>query len=114
MNVIVQLLKYCVVGFSGMIIDFGVTWTLKEKLHVNKYIANSTGFIISATSNYILNRVWTFNSNDDHVAIEYFQFFSISLIGLALNNLIIYLLSDKLQWNFYISKFIAIAVFSRS
>ena len=109
-QIIIKLLKYCVVGFSGMAIDFSVTWILKERLRFNKYIANSTGFILAATSNFILNRIWTFKSKDDHISTEYFLFVSIALFGLALNNLVIYFLSDKLNWNFYFSKCVAIVV----
>jgi putative flippase GtrA len=99
-----------VVGISGMVIDFGTTWLLKEKLNVNKYIANSCGFILAASSNYALNRIWTFESHSQRIASEYFSFVGISVIGLALNNLIIYIFSDKLKWNFYLSKFFAIGV----
>ena len=60
--IIIKFLKFCVVGFSGMLIDFGTTWLLKEQARVNKYIANSTGFVLAATSNYIWNRIWTFES----------------------------------------------------
>jgi putative flippase GtrA len=93
-----------------MIVDFGITWFLKEKIKVNKYIANSTGFILAATSNYFFNRVWTFESQNKDVAGEFASFFLISLIGLALNNLIIWILADKFKMNFYWSKLIAIGV----
>ena len=102
-----KLFKFCVVGFSGMIIDFGITWLLKEKIKINKYIANSTGFILAASSNYFLNRFWTFNSQNNKIVTEYLSFFGISIIGLLINNLIIYLLSDKIKLNFYFSKLIA-------
>jgi putative flippase GtrA len=91
-----------------MCIDFGCTWFLKERLHFNKYIANASGFILAACSNYILNRIWTFNSNDPHIAAEFLSFISIALIGLALNHLVVFTLSDKLQFNFYVAKFLAI------
>jgi len=91
-----------------MIIDFGTTWLLKEKARVNKYIANSTGFILAATSNYIWNRFWTFHSENTHVATEYLSFILISIAGLGLNNLILYFFTDKLKFNFYLSKLIAI------
>ena len=107
---ILKVLKFCVVGFSGMLIDFGTTWLLKEKAGVNKYIANSTGFILAASSNYIWNRVWTFQSNNDQIAVEYFSFIFISLAGLAINNFVIYILNDRLRINFYISKLLAIGV----
>jgi putative flippase GtrA len=107
---ILKFIKFCIVGFTGMIIDFGITWLLKEKIKTNKYFANSCGFIAAASSNYVLNRLWTFNSQNEHVATEYVSFFTISLMGLGLNNLIIWLLSDKMKWNFYLSKITAIGI----
>jgi len=108
--VFLKFLKFCVVGFSGMIIDFGTTWLLKEKIKVNKYLANSCGFVLAASSNYILNRIWTFESQNSKIATEYFSFFAISLVGLGLNNLFLWILSDKLKLNFYLSKLIATAI----
>jgi putative flippase GtrA len=105
-----KFVKFCAVGFSGLIIDFGITWLLKERLRVNKYIANSIGFILAATSNYILNRIWTFASRNEKIAMEYFSFFSIALIGLGLNNLILMLLVEKLKLKFYFSKLIAVVI----
>jgi putative flippase GtrA len=107
---ILKFLKFCVVGFTGTIIDFGVTWLLKEKLKVNKYIANSCGFILAASSNYTLNRIWTFESHRQQIAAEYFSFVGISVAGLFINNLIVYIFADKLKWNFYLSKLFAICV----
>lgn len=106
----VKFIKFCIVGFSGMGIDFGTTWLLKEKAGVNKYIANSAGFILAASSNYIWNRYWTFQSQNSRVATEYFSFIIISVAGLAINNIVVYLFTEKIRLNFYISKLIAIAV----
>lgn len=103
-----RLIKFCVVGCSGMIVDFFFTWLCKEKFKWNKYISNSIGFILAATNNYVWNRIWTFQSQNMEVAREYISFIVISLIGLGLNNLIIYLLHEKLHFNFYLSKIIAI------
>lgn len=108
--IIIKFLKFCVVGFSGMIIDFGITWILKEKARINKYIANSVGFTLAASSNYLLNRWWTFRSHNDAVMMEYFSFIMIAIAGLILNNLVIFLLNDKAKLNFYLSKLIAVGV----
>jgi putative flippase GtrA len=107
---LLKFLKFCAVGFSGMLIDFGTTWLLKEKVRINKYIANSTGFILAATSNYIWNRLWTFQSENSQITFEYLSFIIISVIGLGINNLVIFIFSDKLKFNFYFSKLIAIGV----
>jgi putative flippase GtrA len=107
---LLKFLKFCVVGLSGMVIDFSTTWLLKEKAKANKYIANSTGFILAATSNYIWNRLWTFQSGNDEIVVEYFSFILISVVGLGINNFVIYLLNDRLKINFYLSKLLAIGV----
>jgi putative flippase GtrA len=107
---ILKFIKFCVVGLSGMLIDFGTTWLLKEKVKINKYIANSTGFILAATSNYIWNRLWTFQSENSHIAKEYSQFIIIAVIGLGINNLVVYIFADKVKLNFYLSKLIAILI----
>lgn len=109
-SLVLKFIKFCAVGFSGMVIDFGTTWLLKEKIGANKYIANSTGFILAATSNYIWNRFWTFQSENEHITSEYLTFIIISVAGLVLNNLLIYFFTDKMKFNFYFSKLIAIGV----
>ena len=65
---------------------------------------------MAATSNYILNRVWTWGSTNEQVGVEYVKFFGVSLIGLGLNTLILYLLHEKLKLNFWISKVFATGV----
>ena len=105
-----QFIKFCVVGGTGVVVDFGITFLFKEKLKLNKYIANSLGFMAAASTNYLLNRWGTFRSHDPEVAQQYVQFVGISAIGLILNNIIIYLLNDKARLNFYLSKLIAIGL----
>ena len=58
-----QFIKFCVVGGTGVVVDFGITFLFKEKLKLNKYIANSLGFMAAASTNYLLNRWWTFRSH---------------------------------------------------
>ena len=108
--IIIKFLKYAAVGLSGVIVDFAITWLLKEKMRVNKYIANSCGFTFAATGNYVLNRIWTFGSNNPKIIDEYFSFFIVSLVGLGLNNLILWLCVTRLKLNFYLSKSGAIGI----
>ncbi len=107
---VLKMLKYCLVGLTGMIIDFSTTWLMKEKVKINRFVANSMGFTIAAISNYLLNKSWTFHSQNNDVTIEFARFFGIALAGLVINNIIIYLMNDKLKFNFYLSKLIAIGI----
>jgi len=103
-----KFLKFILVGFSGLIIDFSITILLKEKLKVHRYISSSVGFTIAASSNYLFNRFWTFESNNPKVFVEYGTFLIISLIGLIINNLFLYLFEKKIT--FYFAKFLAILI----
>jgi putative flippase GtrA len=108
-SLILKFLKFCVVGFSGLILDFGITWLLKERVRTNRYFANSAGFLVAVVCNYAMNRIWTFASNDPQVTVQFIKFLGIAMIGLGLNNGIILLLERK-NINFYVAKLIAIGI----
>jgi putative flippase GtrA len=107
---IYKFIKFILVGFSGLVVDFSITFLLKEKFKIHRYIANSAGFISAASSNYLFNRLWTFESKNPEVFTEYGTFILISLIGLVINNFFLYVFEKKL--NFYFAKFLAIMVTS--
>lgn len=109
---VLKFLKFGLVGVSGMVVDFGITYLLKEKLKIHKYISSSSGFIVATGTNYLFNRLWTFNNHDPNTMTQFGKFFMISLVGLALSNGLIYLLHDKLKWNFYFAKACAIGLVS--
>ncbi len=52
----IKFLKFLLVGVSGLIIDFSLTFLCKEKLLFNKYVANSIGFSMAQISNFLLNK----------------------------------------------------------
>jgi putative flippase GtrA len=102
-----KFLKFGVVGASGVVVDFGVTWLLKEKMRLNAYVANSLGFSAAVVSNFVLNRIWTFESHDPEVATQFGKYAVFATIGLLLNNGIIYVLQEKMGIKFYTAKLIA-------
>jgi|TARA_B100001093_G_scaffold520348_1_gene614938 putative flippase GtrA len=110
--IVTKFFKFFAVGFSGLIIDFTITWVSKEKLKIHKYVSNSLGFIIAVSSNYYLNRIWTFVSNSSEIFKEYTSFFIIAIIGLTINNLFLYLFHERFGKKFYTSKLIAILITS--
>lgn len=107
---LLKFIKFGLVGGSGVIVDFFFTWLTKEKFKVQKYLANAIGFSIAASTNWFLNRIWTFNSHNPDLLLEYSQFILISMAGLGINSLVLWILTDKFKFNFYVSKLGAIAV----
>jgi putative flippase GtrA len=105
-----KFLKFGIVGLSGVAVDFGITFLLKEKFRVNKYFSNTCGFFTASSSNFVLNRLWTFQSSDPAIAFQYAKYISLSIVGVLLSNAIIYLLHGRWKWNFYFAKLMSIAV----
>ncbi len=103
-----KFLKFGAVGMSGMAVDFGVTYLFKEKVKINKYAANTFGFFSAASSNFILNRLWTFQSDDPAVGFQYLKFLTVSVVGVLISNAMIYMLHERLKWNFYFAKLVSI------
>lgn len=122
-----QFVKFGVVGLSGTLVDLGFYNLLAIVFGANIYVARTISFTLAATSNYILNRKWTFRSTDKKVAAEYSKFLFISVIGLLMNLGIMKLLEPMasrfgtellqknipvliaiiivLLWNFFANKF---------
>ena len=105
---IFKIIKFGIVGFLGFVIDFGLTFVFKEKLKMNKFVANALGFLISAVVNFTVNRIWTFENHNPDLGMQFGRFMTIASVALMLNSLIIYILNGKIRINFYVSKIIAV------
>ena len=105
-----KILKFGVVGMSGFIIDFGLTYLMKEKAHWHKYFASGLAFSIAATSNYFLNRIWTFQSHNKEVLVEYTKFIGVSVVGLLISLAILWVMHGWKEKHFYLSKLTAVFV----
>ncbi|RKS99180.1 GtrA family protein [Flavobacterium sp. 123] len=101
---LIRFIKFGMVGFSGLVIDFFITWLFKEKIGLNKYFSNGLGFLFGVVNNYFLNKYFTFHNNDTHLASQFFNFLIISVIGFALNTTLLYLLQKNTKINFYVCK----------
>ncbi|MCQ2260505.1 MAG: GtrA family protein [Bacteroidales bacterium] len=126
MDLIWKFIKFGIVGFSGMIVDYAFLILFVEVFHWPDLVANACSFTLAASSNYLLNRIWTFRSHDKQVGREYLKFFLVSLVGLGISTLTIFLFERALPgWSaeagngfrfiifikyFYLLKFIAIVI----
>jgi putative flippase GtrA len=105
-----EMIRFGIVGISGMVIDFSLTWLLREKAKWNQYAANSIGFTMAASNNFIWNKFWTFRNTSSAYLQQYSLFMLISLGGLLINNGVLWVCHRKLGIHFYISKAIAVGV----
>ncbi len=93
-----QILRFGAVGFTCFFIDFGITMLLKV-IGVNYLIAAFAGFVVSMIANYIMSFRFVFSRKEglDRRA-EFIAFMVLSVIGLGINELVIWLCVDKLYY----------------
>ena len=83
-----QLAKFCVVGAIGYVVNLAVYASL---IHggLHYLFAATCSFLVAVTSNYTLNRLWTFRRLRAGVAAQGARFFVVALGSLAANLLVL-------------------------
>ncbi|RXF71822.1 GtrA family protein [Arcticibacter tournemirensis] len=104
----VQMLKFGITGGSGFVIDMSVTWIFRDFVGINQYGAHAIGFFVAVINNYLINKYWTFRDNSKHSIRQFVFFFALSLIGMALNTIFLYIFVEYLEINFYVGKLLAV------
>ena len=91
-NTFVQFFRYCFVGGLAFVVDFGVMTLLVELLSVHPVAAATISFVAGLAVNYILSTFWIFkNSKINNRFAEFLAFALIGVIGLLINDGIIWL-----------------------
>ena len=99
-KIIEQFLKFAVVGGISFLVDFTVYTIMCNVLHIHYIIAGVLGFTVSVVVNYILSMRYVFLSKDDmRKDKEFFIFVVLSLMGMFLNIILLYLCIDILYSN---------------
>ena len=107
-NLFIQIFKFCIVGVIATIIDFAFLYIFKEFLHLNGVLSNTLSFCISVIYNYWASVKWVFDVNENKDPKKNFVIFIIfSVIGLLLNDLIMWITTDKFEIYYMIAKIIA-------
>lgn len=87
-----QLARFCAVGASGYVVNLVVYTTLLHAAQAHYLLAATGSFLVAVTSNYTLNRHWTFRGQRGHVGYQGIRFFVVSTIALAANLALLHLL----------------------
>ncbi len=110
-KLIIQIMKFIVVGGIATLIDFVVLFILKEFIGLNEILANTISFTVSLIYNYIASIKWVFDVNKEKDSKKQLIFFIIfSVIGLLINNLIMWIFIEFLGVYYLISKVFATGV----
>ena len=108
-KVFIQLIRYTFVGGFAFIVDFFLLWFLTDICHIHYLISASLSFLAGLIINYLISTRWVFDkSKVSNKKLEFLFFGLIGVVGLGLNDLLIWLLTDFSKFHYLVSKIIAV------
>ena len=105
-----QILKFGLVGGTAFVIDYVLLYFCTEFLHIHYLISSIISFTVSVIFNYILSIKWVFDVKKKQDVKDFVIFIILSVIGLGINSLIMYVMVEKFGVYYMLSKIVATAV----
>lgn len=110
-KLIAQFMKFGIVGVIAFIIDYGVMIFLTEVFGVPYLISTTISFVVSVIFNYFASMRFVFKRKDDvSRRREFIIFVVLSVCGLAINDVLMWLMVDSLFIDYRISKIVVTVV----
>src|SRR5215208_1148763 len=117
--------RFYTVAASGLLINYLISFMLADNVaysvsslsNLGYLQATLIGIIISVTSNFFLNKIWTFEDRDLSVVKtlkQYGSFAGISAVGATIQLLLLYLLVLEYGLQYRVSLILAVAIASMS
>ena len=110
-KLLVQFVRYFFVGGFAFVVDFGLLYILTEYARLHYLLSATLSFIAGLLVNYIISYLWVFNgSKFKNRLVEFLFFAAIGVVGLALNDALIWLFTDCIGTHYMFSKIVAAAM----
>lgn len=110
-TLIKQIMKFGIVGVIAFIIDYGTLYMFVEFFNINYLLAAALSFAISVIFNYIASMAYVFKRrNDMSKNREFVIFVFLSLIGLLINQIIMWICVEKISIFYMLAKIFATTV----
>ena len=106
-----QILKFGVVGGLAFLIDYAVLILCTDVIHIPMLISSAISFTVSVIFNYIASVKWVFDVDEEKDPKKNFILFIIlSIIGLILTEIIMWLGVDLVHFDYKLVKIFATGV----
>ena len=102
-----QIFRFGIVGGIAFLIDYSLLYVFTDLLGINYLVSAAMSFTISLVFNYILSIKWVFDVGHKQTMKDVILFVVLSVIGLGINELIMFLGVDKIDINYMIVKLFA-------
>ncbi|MBO5408390.1 MAG: GtrA family protein [Clostridia bacterium] len=105
-----QIVKFGIVGVVAAVIDVGVLTLLKEVFLVDVLLASAISFSVSVVVNYVCSMRFVFCGKQQSKCREFLIFLCLSIGGLLLNQLVMWLGVDCFCAHYLLVKIFAMLI----
>lgn len=108
-NLLMQLFKFGLVGVVATVLDFLFLFLLTEIFGMYYLFSAAVSFVLSTLFNYVASMRFVFNSKftKDEKTKELLLFTILSVIGLLLNQFLMWLFVEKIALYYMLAKIVA-------
>lgn len=100
-----QITKFGIVGVICFGLDYGLMIFLTELVKIDYLISNGVSFSVSVVVNYLLSMHFVFaRKKDGNRATEFIVFFMLSIFGLGLTEMLMWLIVERAGIHYMVTK----------
>lgn len=106
-----EFIRYGVASLLALAIDTGLLFFLTEIHEVSYLISGAVGFVAGMVAIYILSVRWVFDQRAVmNPLMEFALFATIGLVGLGINELMLFVFTGLLSIHYLLSKIISVVI----
>jgi putative flippase GtrA len=90
-----QLVRYTLIGGSGVVLDLVAFLLLHNTAGMDEQLANALSTTLGIANNFVLNARFTFERRD-RLVVRFLRFYAVGLTGIVLTNLLFLAFTDGL------------------
>jgi putative flippase GtrA len=107
----VEFFRYGIVGGIAFVVDFGTLWICTQFVGLHYLLSALLGFIGGLTTNYLLSIKFVFSQRKlASRASEFSLFAVVGVVGVGLNELIMWVLTDWVGTHYLLSKIVSTVI----
>jgi len=103
-----QLVRFALVGASGYVVNLAVFVCAVHVVGIDYRIAAVLAFLVSVTSNFWLNRRWTFDARGGHAGFQAARFLTVSVVAFLFSYGVLVLLVEDARLPKVVAQAVAI------
>ncbi|GHV27842.1 hypothetical protein FACS1894167_03570 [Synergistales bacterium] len=104
-----QFFKYCVLGLCSFVLDASLLYALTE-FGLYYILSAVVSFCVTLLIHFVIARRWIFPKSPQTFAAELAYYFGISMVGLGLTVICMYVFTEMAGIYYILSKFLAAVI----